>query len=261
MKAVAMTFMASEMQHAADKVNLFAARVKGLRLAFGGQRVLDGLSFELRHGDAVLLRGENGSGKTTLLNLFGGFVRPDAGAIRLYLNGREIDPTHSTPERLARAGLGRLWQDVRLFPTMTALDNVLAATPELLACSSLSGLATWAFDRHQERSARADAMHNLALVGLADRAGSSCDMLSAGQMKRVAIARLLQANASLWLLDEPLAGLDQASSESILELLASLNARFGKTLLIVEHHHERVAAICDRTWFLTGGRLHEGRPK
>jgi energy-coupling factor transporter ATP-binding protein EcfA2 len=112
-----------------------------------------------------------------------------------------------------------------------------------------------------ERAARERARHNLALVGMADREASSGEMLSAGQMKRVALARLLQAEAELWLLDEPLAGLDRNSAESLLELLHALNNDHEKTMLVVEHQHERMAPICDRVWFLADGRLHDREPE
>lgn len=235
-----------------------AVRAEGLRLAFGGHRVLDGLCLDLHAGEAVLLRGENGSGKTTLLNVLTGLIRPDAGRILMCLNGNEIDAIRISPERLARCGVGRLWQDIRLFPTMSALENVLAATPGLLGSTAVASVAAWPWLRQREGAARERARHNLAQVGMTDRADSSADMLSVGQMKRVALARLLQAEASLWLLDEPLAGLDQESAESLLRLLVKLKHDHGKTLLVVEHQHERMAPICDHTWFLADGRLHEG---
>lgn len=235
----------------------WVAQADGLSLAFGGQRVLDRLNFVVRSGEAVLLRGENGSGKTTLLNVISALIRPDAGIIRMRLKGREVDASRASPERLACAGLGRLWQDIRLFQTMTVLDNVLAASPELRGCTAFAGIVTWPWLRRREQASLERALHNLELVGMADRARSSADMLSVGQMKRVAVARLLQSEADLWLLDEPLAGLDQVSAERLLMLLERLNEDHGRTLLIVEHQHERMAPICDRTWFLTDGCLHE----
>jgi ABC-type branched-subunit amino acid transport system ATPase component len=260
MEAVAGKLIAPAEPQAATDAAPWAVRTEGLHLAFGGQRVLDGLGFVLRAGDAVLMRGENGSGKTTLLNVLTGLIRPDAGSVRMRLRGREIDATRTSPERLARGGLGRLWQDIRLFPTMSALENVLAASPGLLGSTAFAGIAAWPWLRRRERAARERALHNLALVGMADRAESSADMLSVGQMKRVALARLLQAEADLWLLDEPLAGLDGKSAEGLLGLLARLNKDQGRSLLVIEHQHERMAPICDRTCLLADGRLHEGNP-
>jgi len=260
MEAVAKNMFEIEGARLAGGSSSWAVRTMDLRLAFGGNRVLDGLRLTLRAGEAVLLRGENGSGKTTLLNVLSGLIRPDAGSVVLYLKGRDRDVARSSPEQLACCGLGRLWQDIRLFPTMTVLDNVLAASPELLNRTALAGIVFWPLVRRQERAARERALHNLALVGMEDRAGSSADMLSVGQMKRVALARLLQSEADFWLLDEPLAGLDQESASGLLKLLEKLNNGHGKTMLIVEHQHERMAPICARTCFLADGRLHAETP-
>ena len=100
-------------------------------------------------------------------------------------------------------------------------------------------------------------MHNLALVGLQDRATSSCDMLSGGQMKRVALARLLQMEADLLLLDEPLAGLDHHSTETLVRDLDRLRNEYRKTLLVVEHRHEHLAGVADRIFSLEGGGVRE----
>ena len=189
------------------------------------------------------------------MNILSGFIRPDAGTIRLRLNGRELELIHTPPGRLARAGLGRLWQDIRLFPTMTVLENVLAATPDLIGQNPVMALAVWPFVRRQEREARERALSCLDLVGMADRADSSGDKLSVGQMKRVVLARLLHGEAELLLLDEPLAGLDRDTVGGLLALLERINREEGKTLLIVEHQHEHVTPICDATWYLSGGNL------
>ncbi len=138
---------------------------------------------------------------------------------------------------------------------MTVLENVLAATPGLIGQNPFMALAAWPFSRRQEQKARQSALHNLSLVGMEDRANSSGDKLSLGQMKRVALARLLQSGASMLLLDEPLAGLDQDSAASLLSTLEMLRSKEGKTLLIVEHQHEHVERLCDETWYLSGGKL------
>ncbi len=238
-----------------------AMAVRDISLAFGGQQVLDGLSFHLPAASITLLRGENGSGKTTLLNVINGFIAPDSGVVEFNLRGRRaVFNGTATPERVARAGVGRLWQDIRLFPTMTALDNVMAATRRLAAGNLLDSLAAWPVWRREERAARERAMRNLEAVNMAHRAQSSCDMLSVGQMKRVAIARLLQGEAELLLLDEPLAGLDRDSAAGLIELLARLRDEHKKTMLVVEHRHERLMPACDRVLLLENGRLAEQEP-
>lgn len=240
---------------AAKGHNDFVAQATGVCLSFGAQQVLDNVSLSIKPGKAVLLRGDNGSGKSSLLNIISGFLRPDKGQIHLRLNGSPVNVSTTSPERLARLGVGRLWQDIRLFPTMSVIENVLAATPRLLGQNPLMAMAAWPISRRQERQARERAHHHLYLMGMEDRDNSSGDKLSLGQMKRVALARLLQGGASLLLLDEPLAGLDQVSAASLLETLKMLRSKEGKTLLIVEHQHEKVSGLCDETWYLSGGKL------
>jgi ABC-type branched-subunit amino acid transport system ATPase component len=234
------------------------AEARDLSLAFGGNRVLNCVEFGVKPGSAVLLRGANGSGKTTLLNVLSGFVRPQTGVLTLRLHGRQLVPWETSPERLARFGLGRLWQDIRLFPSLSVLDNVLAATPHLAGTNPILAVAAVPIVLRQERIARERALHNLTLTGMVDRAHSSADKLSVGQMKRVAIARMLQTGPELLLLDEPLAGLDHAAAESLVDLLARLRLESHLTLVIVEHRDSLITPICNEFWQLADGTLRQG---
>lgn len=242
----------------AREATLSGARVEArdVVVAFGGQTVLDGVSFALNAGEMGLLRGENGSGKTVLFNVLSGYMRPDRGDVRIEVNEFCVNPAVSSPEHLARRGVGRLWQDIRLFPTMTVLDNVLAGTSGLWGENPVLAVFARGKVRRQERQARARALDNLAAFGMADRAHSSCDMLSVGQMKRVALARLLQMEASLLLLDEPLAGLDDDAGAELVGDLARLRD-VGKTILIVEHRAIALLGVADRVWHLHEGRFGE----
>jgi len=233
------------------------AMLRDVKIAFGGQTVLDGVTFDLRPGELALLGGENGSGKTVLLNVLSGHLAPDRGSVELQFGERRVDAVRSSPERLARLGLGRLWQDIRLFPSMTVLDNVLAGTAGMLGQNPILAVLALPAVLRQERMARKRAHQNLATVGMADRAQSSCDMLSVGQMKRVAVARLLQMEASLLLLDEPLAGLDADAAEAFSHDLGRLCSKHGKTILVVEHRHDAISRFADRVWKLNHGRLEE----
>jgi ABC-type branched-subunit amino acid transport system ATPase component len=238
--------------------DLRAARVAAhdVVVAFGGQAVLDGVGFALDAGEMVLLRGENGSGKTVLFNVLSGYLSPDRGEVTVEVNGRRVNPPGTSPERLARRGVGRLWQDIRLFSTMTVLDNVLASTSGLWGENPVMAVFARTAVVRQERQAHARALENLAAVGLVDRAHSSCDMLSVGQMKRVALARLLQMEASLLLLDEPMAGLDVAAASSLAADLSRLRDT-GKTILVAEHRAAALMEVADRVWHLGNGRLTE----
>jgi len=235
-----------------DSVKLHA---QGIAIAFGGQHVLRGVDLDLRGGQIALLRGPNGCGKTTLLNILSGFLRPDAGTATLAFNGIQADILREPPDRLARLGIARLWQDIRLFPTMTVLDNVLAASPHAIGINPVVALFALGRVRRQEREYREMALHWLNLLGMADRADSSGDKLSVGQSKRVAIARLLQTGAQVLLLDEPLAGLDRESAEKLVHDLNRLADTTHKAMLIVEHNHDVIVPVCDIRLTLGDGRL------
>ncbi|MFM8442774.1 MAG: ATP-binding cassette domain-containing protein [Methylococcus sp.] len=245
-------------------------RAQGLSKAFGGQVVLDNVGLELRQGEVVLLRGENGSGKTTLLNILTGNLQPDAGEIHYLADGsprsyrfprrwwQELNPfDHFTPEFVAREGIGRTWQDVRLFGSQTLRENLAVATPGHPRENPL--LALFAPHRAAGREAEinqiADAM--LARLGLAGREDSSADKISLGQSKRVAIARAVLAGAKILFLDEPLAGLDRQGIEDVLGLLKSLVVEQGITLIIVEHlfNQPHLQGLVTSNWLLEAGKL------
>ena len=246
-------------------------RAEGLLKSFGGQIVLDGIDLELRQGEVVLLRGENGSGKTTLLNILTGNLEPDAGVIHYLADGsprayrfprrwwQELNPfDHFTPEFVAQEGMGRTWQDVRLFGSQPLRDNIALAAPS--HPGENPALALFAFGRSNRREAQingeADAM--LARLGLAGRESSSADMISLGQSKRVAIARAVAAGAHILFLDEPLAGLDCQGITDVLTLLESLVREEKLTLVIVEHvfNQPHLHGIVSTDWLLENGRLH-----
>lgn len=241
-------------------VRLFA---QGIAIAFGGQQVLRGVDVELRGGQIALLRGPNGCGKTTLLNILSGFLRPDAGQATLSFNGSHVDILKQSPDRLARLGIARLWQDIRLFPTMTVLENVLAASPHVLGIHPFAAVFAPGKVKRQERHFHEQALHWLDILGMADRARSSGDKLSVGQSKRVAIARLLQTGAQALLLDEPLAGLDRESADKLVHDLNRLADTTHKAMLVVEHNHDAITPVCDIQLTLEDGRIQreelEGR--
>ncbi len=218
-------------------------RVHGLSKSFGGQRVLDDLSIDLNQGEVVLLRGDNGAGKTTLLNILTGNLEPDAGVIQTHAQGfsesfsfpsrwwHNLNPfNHFTPERLAREGIGRTWQEVRLFSTADLLDNLCVAVPNQIGENPLSSLARYNRMATQEKTIRCNSQILLDKVGLAGRENSSADKISLGQSKRVAITRAVQAGAKILFLDEPLAGLDAKGIEEVLGLLKEISQSKNMTL-------------------------------
>ncbi len=243
---------------------------RGLRKAFGGQVVLDGVDLELREGEVILLRGDNGSGKTTLINILTGNLEPDAGTIHYLADGsprefrfprrwwQELNPfDHFTPESTAREGIGRMWQDVRLFNSQTLRDNIAVAEPRHPGENPIRAIFTSGRCRQQEAgiARKADAM--LARLGLAGRETSSGDKISLGQSKRVAIARAVAAGARILFLDEPLAGLDRDGIRDVLALLESIARDHAVTLVIIEHvfNFAHLHHVVNVHWLLLEGAI------
>ncbi|MCX6580754.1 MAG: ATP-binding cassette domain-containing protein [Candidatus Aminicenantes bacterium] len=245
-------------------------QVKGLRKSFGGQVVLDGVDMELREGEVVLLRGENGSGKTTLLNILTGNMEPDAGEIDLFVNShpehfhfprrwwQELNPwDHFTPERVAAEGIGRTWQDVRLFGSQTLLDNLAVAHPDQPGEKPWRMFAPFSKWRKAEAANQHEVSGLLETLNLGDRGDSSADMISLGQTKRIAFTRSARANSKIIFLDETLSGLDRKGIKCVIDVLRELAAAQRLTLVIVEHVFN-IPIILDfatAVWTLDDGHL------
>jgi ABC-type branched-subunit amino acid transport system ATPase component len=251
-------------------------RFRGLQKSFGGQTVLNSISGEIRHGEVILLRGENGSGKTTLLNILTGCLEPDCGTIEFCPHGeykeeafrfprawhQELNPfKHFSPERVSRLGVGRTWQDVRLFRSLDLADNIATASTE----SNDSPWAALFRHRHNHEMSqknRLTASNKLEALGLIGRNESSADKISLGQSKRVAIARALQANARILFLDEPMAGLDANGIKDVIEQLTTLVVNRLLTLVIVEHvtNWAVLKPLVTNEWTIINGSIHKNLP-
>jgi branched-chain amino acid transport system permease protein len=231
--------------------------VRGATKHFGGIRALSNLSLALPEGTITGLIGPNGAGKTTAFNVITGFLPPDAGTVRY--RGQKI--TGLPPYRVARLGIARSFQDLRLFQRMTVLDNVLVARPgqagERIGAALVGG-------RGLRRAEAADldaAMAYLEFVQLLPKADEIAENLAYAEQKLLALARLLATEADLLLLDEPTSGLAPTTVEAMLELVRQLPAR-GKTVCIIEHNLDVIKGLSDRVVFLDGGEaIAEGRPE
>ena len=223
---------------------------RGLAITFGGLKAVDGVSLALREGIITTLVGPNGAGKTTLFNLITGQLEPDAGDVQWL--GRSIK---GQPHwKIAQAGIGRTFQDLKLFNQMTVLENALTVTERRSWLWQSGGRAAAA-----ERLARAESA--LEQVGLADHRHTRAIDLAYAERKFLSIARILSAGARLWLLDEPASGLDPRSYERFIKLLRDQVGR-GITICIIEHNLDIVKGISDRIAFLDQGRLlAEGDPQ
>ena len=216
-----------------------ALEIDGLAKHFGGLKAVDGVGFMVRRGSVHALIGPNGSGKTTTLNVLSGLYRPTAGRIRI--DGRDV--TRLPPHARAAAGLGRTFQNIRLFRSMSALDNVVVGAER-------PGNDTVRRDR---AALEARARAALAFVGLEGRAGEPVSGFSYGHQRLIEIARALAGNPTLLLLDEPAAGLNGTEKLALTALLRQMIDR-GLTIVIIDHDMTLVRDVADHITVLNFGR-------
>ena len=224
--------------------------IRGLRKRFGGVTAIDDVSLDLRGGIVTALVGPNGAGKTTLFNLITGHLHPDGGDIRW--NGGSI--AGKPVWKIARMGIARSFQDLRLFSQMTVAENVLTVMEPRAWLWKAGGSAA----RRKRRVALASI---LEATRLADKARVRAIDLAYAERKFLSLARIMATDARLWLLDEPASGLDPRSHELFFSLLRR-EVRKGVTVCIIEHNLQIVVGISDRIVFLDRGRLlAEGEPR
>jgi branched-chain amino acid transport system ATP-binding protein len=231
--------------------------VQNLTKSFGGVRAVSEVSFRVAEGRATSLVGPNGAGKTTIFNLITGAIPPDSGTV--LFKGKEI--TGKSPSDTARHGISRTFQDLRIFPRMTVLENIMVSFQGQLGEQPLAVLLQSRRVRDQERAFRSKALDIAARVGLGGREGELAGDLSYAEQKLVIIARSIAMEAPVWLLDEPAAGLDTGAVTQLMALIRSLVSE-GQTVVIVEHNLRVVKDISDWVLFLANGKLvAEGTPE
>lgn len=221
---------------------------------FGGLNVIEGLSFAVSRGSRTALIGPNGAGKTTVFNLVSGVHSVDSG--RILFEGKDISSVPS--RRRIRHGIARNFQNVRLMPHLTALENVMVGQHS--RCGGPFGVLQ-PVNLLPNNRWYAEARAALADAGLAAYEGATVGRLPYGVQKRIEIVRAIMAQPRLLLLDEPAAGLNSAETEALQRLLDRICAGATVTLLIVEHDMHFVGALCDRVVVLDFGRkIAEGTP-
>ncbi|MCI8274445.1 MAG: ABC transporter ATP-binding protein [Lachnospiraceae bacterium] len=231
--------------------------VKGITKVFGGLKAVENVEFKVDQGEIISIIGPNGAGKTTIYNMLTGVYKVDGGAITF--EGKDI---HNRPPReIVKAGIARTFQNIRLFPTMRVIENVLLGEHINVKYHFWDLLLKTPKYRREEKAAHQRAIDLLESLDLADEIDNYAKNLPYGMQRKLEIARALATNAKLIILDEPAAGMNPQESEELMEFIRSLRER-GETILLIEHDMNVVMNISDRIYVIDHGRkIAEGLPK
>ena len=231
-------------------------QASGIGKRFGGVQALSGVSFSIARGDVYGLIGPNGAGKTTLFNLLTGIYAPNGGAF--VLDGKNI--TNLKPDQIARTGIARTFQNIRLFASLSALENVMIGRHARTHAGVLGAILRNRKTLEEESDTQARALQLLDYVGIRSRANDAAGNLPYGDQRRLEIARALAAEPKLLALDEPAAGMNASETLSLRKLLLDIR-KDGTTILLIEHDMRLVMNVCDRVLVLDyGEKIAEGTP-
>ncbi|HYZ99118.1 MAG TPA: ABC transporter ATP-binding protein [Acidimicrobiales bacterium] len=226
---------------------------------FGGLVAVDRVSIGVPERAIASIIGPNGAGKTTLFDLLTGLHRPSSGSVAY--RGREI--TRARPDQILASGMARTFQNIRLFPTLTALENVLIGRHARLKATLGGSILRPPWVVKEERTARARSRELLEYVGIARRhVDRSVTSLSYGDKRRVEIARALASDPRLLLLDEPTAGMNPSESHTLTTLMRTLRDELELTIVLIEHDMKVVMGVSDQVTVLDHGvKIAEGTPE
>ncbi|KWZ32228.1 high-affinity branched-chain amino acid ABC transporter ATP-binding protein LivG [Burkholderia anthina] len=225
-------------------------KVAGLQMRFGGLLAVDGIDFDVRRDEVFAIIGPNGAGKTTVFNCVGGFYKPTGGDV--VLDGHAIAglPSH----QIALKGLVRTFQNIRLFKSLTVVENLLVAQHRKVKAGLLHGLFATPAYRHAEKEALERAAMWLDRMGLTAVANRPAGTLSYGHQRRLEIARCMITEPRLLMLDEPAAGLNPQEKIELQHLIDKLRREFGVSVLLIEHDMSLVMGVSDRILVMEHGR-------
>lgn len=231
--------------------------LKNVSKNFGGVKAIDNFSVVLEPGKIHGLIGPNGAGKTTIFNNITGIYTPTSGHI--FFNGNEI--TGKRPHEVAQMGIGRTFQNIRLFTNLTAAQNVMIASNLEAKYNLLDSTLRLPKYSKQEKHLRDKAHDLLEIVGLLDKAGERAGNLPYGHQRKLEIARAMALNPKLLLLDEPAAGMNGDENMELVEFVQEIKKRFDLTILMIEHHMDVVTCLCDSVTVLNFGKtIASGTP-
>jgi branched-chain amino acid transport system ATP-binding protein len=229
-----------------------------VRKEFGGLVAVNDVDFTIPRGAIVSLIGPNGAGKTTFFNILTGVYKPTSGGIFL----KDVDITARSPHQITPLGMARTFQNIRLFSTMTAMENVMIGEHSRMSAGLFGSIVRTPKTRREEKAVREKAHEELEYVGIKSRWHDHLAVnLSYGDQRRVEIARALASNPQVLLLDEPTAGMNPQESAALTDFMRKLRDERGMTILLIEHDMKVVMGVSERLTVLDHGeKIAEGLP-
>lgn len=225
--------------------------IKGLTKEFGGLKAVNNFDIEIYPGELVGLIGPNGAGKTTVFNLITGIYVPTSGVIRF----KDTNLVGFQPHEITQLGIARTFQNIRLFPNLTVLDNVRIAYHIHAGYSMYDAIVHNKRYDHQEKALTERAQEFLSVFNMHTRQGEIAKNLPYGEQRRLEIARALAASPQLLLLDEPAAGMNPKEVVELMDLIHFIRERFNLTILLIEHQMRVVMGICERITVMDFGEV------
>lgn len=230
-------------------------KIDNVTMKFGGITAINGLTMQARSGEVTGLIGPNGAGKTTVFNVVTGVYAPTAGKVLFGEGEAAVDITGQQPHVLARKGISRTFQNIRLFKSMSVFENVFVGNHLKLKSNLISATFRFPDYVHEEQKIIEKTEYLLEKVGLIDERNEISSSLPYGKQRRLEIARALATDPKLLLLDEPAAGMNPQESFELVDFIREIKREFNLTVLLIEHHMDVVMNISDSVYVLDHGAL------
>ena len=225
--------------------------IKNLSIYFGGVKAVQDVSFSLEQGDFVGLIGPNGAGKTTVFNAVTGVVPPTKGDV--YFDGKRLNGIR--PDKISHLGIARTFQNIRIYPKMSALNNVAIGRESRPSYNTVSAMLSLPYVSKKDREIEKTCLHYLDQVGILQYKDTEVGSLPYGIQRKVEIARAMATNPKLLFLDEPAAGMNTAESLELVSFLRQLHKDTGIAIVLIEHHLEVVMEVCRTIHVLNLGQM------